>query len=735
MKTFTENRPFIENEFEEAHYDPSTGLSPKALEAGLAAFQDSPTDLSRPIVCAKAYAYFLDHVQLEINEHTPFSVKLNTGVDYTDFATVSSFAKALFYKQKPKVLQEKMPDEHNCIVTGVMHGLASWVQVDFTHTVPNWEFLLEKGFPGVLQYAQNAKKTLTESDDYQDAQMDFLDSVIISYEAIIRLLRRIYEYSLHFSVPAFSECIKNLSIDAPKTLYEAMQFSVLYLYLEELTIERGRTLGNIDTLYLPHYLHDKENGMSQEEAKDLFRYFYMHFTAAKRFAQQPLTICGSDKDGNDLTNELTFLMLDTYDELKIYDPKIHVRYHKNLDDRVLTKVLSMIRAGNNSFCLISDEVVYKGYERIGIPIEDACKYVILGCYEPIIMGLEEAEIAASRINMVKFIELAMNGGKDMTDGTQIGLATRTDIKSFEEFYDIFMQQLEYWSDFAIDACEKQGFYSTLLNPSPIYSSSFPVCLDRGMDVHEYPLKYNNMSIKYDGLATAVDSLMALKKFVFETGQISLTELRSALINNWEGYEDLRQSILNDLEKYGNNLDAPDELTVRITKHIADKYNNMPLKRGGVLRLGLDSVYHCINQGLKTAATPDGRLATTPLSKNMCASDGMDREGITAFMQSFLKIDSADYVNSSILDFIMHPSAVQGEKGLADFKSLIKIFLDNGGMAIQGNILNSETLKDAQKNPQKYATLQVRVCGWNEYFVKLSKVKQDMFIKQCEVLRA
>jgi len=734
MKSFNENRPFIENEFENAHLDPSTGLSPAELEAELSRIQEAPTDEPRPIFCAKAYAYLLDHVQLEINEHTPFSVKLGTGVDYTNFATTSLFDRALFSKQNAKVLREKLPKEHDRIVEGVQHGLASWVQVDFTHTVPNWEFLLEQGFSGILQYAQNSKESLLNSGNYKDEQITFLNSVIICYEAILRLLHRIYDYSLSFPVPAFSECIKNLISAPPKTLYEAMQFSVLYLYFEEITRERGRTLGNIDTLYLPHYLRDKENGMSEEEAKELFRYFYMHFTAAKRFAQQPLTICGSDKDGNDLTNELTFLMLDTYDELKIYDPKIHVRYHKNLDERILTKVLSMIRAGNNSFCLISDEVVYKGYERIGIPMEDACKYVILGCYEPIIMGLEEAEIAASRINLVKFIELALNSGKDMTDGTQLGLPTKADITSFEEFYDIFIQQLEHWSDFAIDACEKQGFYSTLLNPAPIYSSSFPVCLDRGMDVHEYPLKYNNMSIKYDGLATAVDSLMALKKFVFETKQISLAELRNALINNWEGYEDLRQSILNDPEKYGNNLDAPDELTVRITKHIADKYNNMPLKRGGVLRLGLDSVYHCINQGLKTAATPDGRLATTPLSKNMCASDGMDREGITAFMQSFLKIDSTDYVNSSILDFIMHPSAVQGEKGLEDFKSLIKIFLDNGGMAIQGNILNSETLKEAQKNPQKYATLQVRVCGWNEYFVKLSKVKQDMFIKQCEVLR-
>jgi formate C-acetyltransferase len=151
-----------------------------------------------------------------------------------------------------------------------------------------------------------------------------------------------------------------------------------------------------------------------------------------------------------------------------------------------------------------------------------------------------------------------------------------------------------------------------------------------------------------------------------------------------------------------------------------------------VRLGLDSVYHCIKHGEKTSATPNGRNAKKPLSKNLCATDGMDRGGITAYMQSVLKIDSSSFVDGVPFDFILHPSAVEGEKGLEDFISLVKIFLACGGFAMQGNVIGRDTLIEAQLHPEKYSTLQIRVCGWNEYFVKLSKIKQDMFIKQCEV---
>ncbi|MBQ8309503.1 MAG: hypothetical protein IJX80_00640 [Clostridia bacterium] len=730
MNTFECNRKYIENEFEEAVWDQSTGLTPEQLSLGLQAFQNGDSEEPRPMICAKAYAYLLDNVQLQINEHTPFSVKMNIGVDYTGFASTDIYDKELFQKQRHKILKRELPRDYNRMLEGDSVGLTT-VWVDFWHTVPNWNFLLENGFSGILEKAKKSKKELLKNDHAESRRLVFLDSVILRFKAILRFIERVYEYSLHFDVSDFSAALRNLTKTPPQTLYEVMLFSVLYLYVEEIGCERARTLGPIDQLYLPFVLRDLENGKSIDEIKELFRYFFLHFTATKRFAEQPFTLCGCDKSGKDRTNMLSHLILDVYDELKIYDPKIHIRYHKNINKELFQKALSMIRSGHNSICILNDAAVFAGYEKLDVPREDAADYVVLGCYEPIIMGKEEGEVGVAWINAAKFIEFALNGGVDILTGKQIGYQSKTDFECFEDFLETYFSQMDYAVDFALHFAEKQSIYNTEINPSPIYSASFPECIENGLDVHEYPLKYNNLAIKLFGLATVVDSLVAIKKLVFDEGSISLEEFREILAKNWEGREDLRQRVLCDKDKYGNGLPLPDSIMTAITAHIEEKYTGKQFAHSRRLRIGLDSIDQCIWRGVRTVATPDGRRSGEPVSRNLCATLGMDRGGITAYMQSVLKINSAAFLNSAILDFTLHPSAIEGDKGLEDFCSLIKIFFAQGGFAVQGNVVSAETLKNALNEPNKYSTLQVRVCGWNEYFVKMSREKQELFIKRSE----
>lgn len=726
---FEENRAHIENEFEMAVFDKETGMSVEQLTEYLRNVQANETCTPRPLVCANAYAYLLDHVQLAMNEHTPFSVKFNIGVDYSSFASYDIFHMELFLAQREKILKEKLPEDLERMKND---GMTSGTWTDFWHTVPYWDNLMQKGFPGILESAEQSKQKMLSSGKYEEKQIVFLDSVIICYRAILRLLKRIHAYSLNFSVPEFSECICNLAQRPPQSLYEVMQFSILYLYFEELGCERARTLGDIDRLYFPYYQKDLERGVPEEDLDDMFRYFFLHFTATKRYAQQPFTIGGKNEDGTDRAGSLTLRILEIYDDLKIYDPKIHLRYHKNLKEAVLEKAASMIRNGHNSICLINDDAVFAGYEAIGIPKTDAQNYVILGCYEPIIMGSEEGEIGVSWLSLAKPVEFALNGGKDMITGRQWGPVTEEEPDSFDGFLNIFFEQLDACVDFHVAFAEKQSEYNTVINPSPIYSSSFPACIEKGMDVHEYPLRYNNMGIKLFGMATVVDSLSAIKNYVFDRKALSLAQLRGALKANWAGYEALRQKLWEDEEKYGNNRELPDAILMKIVGHLKEKYCSKPLRRGGRLRVGLDSVVECVYLGNITPATPDGRKAGEPLSKNLCASEGKDTAGITALMQTVLKIDASAFINSAPLDFMLHPSAIEGEKGLKDFVSLVKIFFANGGFALQGNVLNKETLLEAQKNPEKYASLQVRVCGWNEYFVKMTREKQELFIGRCEV---
>ncbi len=729
MANFFENRKFIENEFENAKFDESTGKSVEELENALIKWQEESTfDEDREEFCAKIYAYLLKNARLEINERTPFSVKFDIGVEYKKTASWDVFDKILFRRQREKVLGAYLPKEYRKMCDWQEVGLGD-VFTDFWHTVPNWLNLIPQGFLGILESAKLNKQKLEDKKDERGVR--FLNSVIIRYEAIIEFLERVYDYSLKFNVPAFSTAVKNLTKNPPKTLYEVMLFSIFYLYFEEIGPERGRTLGNIDTLYYPFYKQELEKGTPLEEIKDLFRYFFIHFVATKRFAQQPLLIGGSNFDGSDRCNDLTRLILDVYDELNIYDPKIHLRYHKNIDEAVLTKTLDMIRRGNSSICIVNDDAVVDGYKKIGIDRKDAINYVLLGCYEPVIIGKEEPEVGVSWLNAVKPLEFMLNSGKDIMTDRQIGITENSNFNTFDEAFDAYLKELDAIIDFTIDFAGKQSKYNTLINPSPIYSSTFTACLEKGRDVHEYPLKYNNMSIKCFGLGTVVDSLVAIKKFVFDSNEISLSELLTALKRNFEGYEELRTKILNDNDKYGNGLPLPDEIMVKITKHLGDKYCGKVVNDGRRLRLGLDSIDTHLSRGRDTSATPDGRKATEPLSRNLCATAGKDRAGITGYMQSVLKIDASAFLDSAIFDFTLHPSAIEGDKGLVDFVSLAKIFFNNGGFAMQGNIVNKETLIKAQENPEKYSTLQIRVCGWNEYFVKMTKRKQDYFISSVE----
>lgn len=734
--SFLLNRPYLENEFEEAKWDESTGLSPEELVAGLKKLNEELPDLPIEISYAKKYAYLLDHARLQINPLTPFAAKFNIGIDYSGksfsgFASSDILATTVYDPWKDACLRRIMPEDYEKLLDAAGEFGIGFGWTDFWHTVPDWRNILSLGIPGLLKRAIDKKEELL-AGVHTEKQIYFLDGIILSYEAMLRMMGRMAEASRAYDIPEFTSCIENLMVSAPGNTYEVLQLAVLFLYFEEIGPERARSLGPIDRLYYPYFKNDLESGRyTKEQLAELFRYFFIHFTATKRYAQEPITLAGGDENRKDYSNDLTLFILDIYDEMNIRDPKFHVRYHENLSDAVFTKILDMIRRGNSSICILNDEAIFRGYDKIGVPRKDAADYAVLGCYEPIVLGKEEAEIGASWLNMAKAIEYAVNGGKDVMTGKVFGPATPTDFQSFEEFYQAFLTQLDYSIDFMVRMIVEQGKHSVEVHPSAIYSSTFTQCIEKATDVHEYPLEYNNASIKCFALGTVVDALMAVKKFVFEEKAVSFSDLRDALLHNWEGYEDLREKILRDKEKYGNGLKRPDDMMLRVTRHIAEKYACMPLPdRHGYLRIGTDSIVDYINRGYYTAATPDGRLDRSPLSKNLCSTAGMDRNGVTGMMKSLLKIDAADFIDSLTYDFVVHPSAVEGEKGLEGFKSIMRTFFGHGGFAMQGNIINAETLIDAKAHPENYRNLQIRLCGWNEYFVTLTAAQQDSLIAQC-----
>lgn len=256
-------------------------------------------------------------------------------------------------------------------------------------------------------------------------------------------------------------------------------------------------------------------------------------------------------------------------------------------------------------------------------------------------------------------------------------------------------------------------------------------MKKGTDAYQNGVKFNNSAILNCAFASLVDSVMAVKYLVYDTGFVTISELKRAIDNNWEGFADLRAKALGCPKKYGNCESETDMYAERMAQFFATKVTNRPNARGGVYKAIMHSARQYVWQGEKTFALPDGRKAGEELSKNASPVAGMDKEGVTALIHSVVKLKPYTYPESFCLDVVLHPTAVAGDDGLNVMKSLLKYYMKNDGMSIQFNIFHIDTLRDAQKHPEKYKNLQVRVCGWNVLWNNLSKSEQDAFIKRAE----
>jgi formate C-acetyltransferase len=328
------------------------------------------------------------------------------------------------------------------------------------------------------------------------------------------------------------------------------------------------------------------------------------------------------------------------------------------------------------------------------------------------------------------VETVLNHGRRYGSDKQIGIDFGNDFVDFEALYDAVKKQLAAWSEMAIAEINEIEEDYPQINQSPIISGTYENCMRTGVDAYSGGAKYNNSSICAFGIGTITDALVAIKKAVFEDKLITLDKLTEILKNNWNGEDTLRKTMQEKYPKYGNNDNEADDIALDLKNHMSDCINNKSNGRGGVFRLGFFSIDWIIDYGKKLGATADGRLAGEPVSKNIRASVGMDKKGVTGIINSAAKFDYSLISDGTVLDLSIHPTVVENKEGLDIMTSLIKLYFKKGGFAVHMNVLSPETLRKAQQNPEKYSNLQVRVCGWNEYFVKMTKEKQDDFIRRC-----
>lgn len=694
------------------------GLDEKELEKGIDEIYEK--DYSPVRAKAESIAFILRNGKIEINPDEFFQDKICNGDvlprKVRGIARTMSESDAKDATDKARALTE-------------CNGIAA--TMDFGHLGPDWRFLMNNGLVGAIQRAEEGKDKY--SDDAE--KCDFYDSVILVYTALCDCLLRMAETAEKYNTEKMqfvASNLKALTVSAPKTIAQAMQLTLFY-YKMQSQIEGSniRSLGGIDSMYYPFYKNDIANGtFTEAQVRELTRYFLCKISAMHIIANLPFYICGK-QNGKDATNEYTFLLLEEYRSLGLYDPKMHVMYHKDIDPKVINLLLEMIREGKNSFVFINTEVASKALENIGIETKDAEKVIVYGCYETAAEGTEIPCTCGGMMNLCKSVELALNGGVDPLSEKFTGLATPTSFENFDAFYEATMAQLKFMTETCMDTMAEYEKHYHEVYLAPMLSGTFTSSMEKGIDVYSGGAKYNNTSVVGAGMATLVDSLLVVKHLVFEDKKCSLEELKAILKNNWEGSEKLRLFVQNNYSKYGNNQTEADDIAIDIFERFSTLINGRKNGRGGVFRCGMFSVNWRDWMGETMGATPDGRLKGEPFSKNLCANVGQDKAGVTAFINTVLKFDGEKMPDGSVTDVVLHSSAVKGEGGMAAFLGLLKAFMLGGGFAVHFNVMNAETLRKAQKEPEKYKNLQVRLCGWNVHFVRLSKREQDEFIVQAD----
>lgn len=718
-----EFNPFLRWNHHGYDYDTTTGLDDEEIDAGLLNLSEEINHLPRPVQKAKLFEYVLQNTRIDINEHDYFIGIYTWGRPLSKY-TVSKW-NAEVYSHHPEQAQI-LSDLSKC---GCVYG-----GLDFDHTVPDWDSLLSLGFKGIISRAEESFNKIENPTEKQKA---FFESLKIEYNAVIDFIDRLYKYSLtkkFDKAPLISRCLKNLRDGAPGDTFEALQLMYIYFMLSEhIGNYQVRTLGyGFDTSLLPFYKNDLENGIyTKDEIGELIGYFLMQFSAIGNYWGQPMYLGGMNVDGSTRVTELSHLILDVYNELGIYNPKIQIKVNKTTPKEFILKALDMIRSGISSMVFCNDDIITKSLMSKGATYNEAVDSVITGCYEYKKRG-KGCGMSGGTFSFLKPISFVFDNGIDTLTGIKCGLETPNinEIDSFEKFYTIYLQQLEYMINKFLDALYVMESEIDTINPAILFSGTLPDCVDKMALAHDNGTS-NGSGITMSGLGSAVDALMAVYELVYEKKITTLTELKAALDADWEGYEELRMKALSCSYKYGNGHPMPDNYAAAITTFVHDIAAKRRNIRGLKLSLEIHSARGFIIHGQKTKATPDGRKQGDETSKNASPTPGADKNGITALINSATQIDSSLSNNGFCLDAMLHPSAVQGEDGLAALYSVLSTYMNKGGASIQFNIFNVDTLRDAQKNPDKYKNLQVRVCGWNTLWNNMNREEQEAYILRAE----
>lgn len=728
-----DNREYVTGKFRHPGFPENCGLDNDAVSDGVVKLAEENKQLPSALLKAKAFRYVCETMQLDINPQDFFPA-------FGCWVRGKKPLSAMLNKRESAIRTGKLKSVWN--LTNCGHQAGAWfVYLDINHSAPDWEFAIGAGFPGILERAKRYRRLHEEKGTLTQETADFLDSVIQVHQCILDTLARFRHfgqerYPGNRRVEFVCSALARLQENAPSTFYEALLFIYMhFMFGEYIDRFQERTLGNLDVLLDPFYQRDLKAGiMTETQARELLDYFLMQWGSIDNPMGQPFYLGGTNPDGSSRFNPLSVMILEEFDKLHIPTPKIQLKVAKNTPDSILDLTLDMIRRGNSSLVFVCEEAIMRSMLRLGYTIDEAREFDVTGCYEYGVRGNENVT-QSLHCNIPKAVELALNNGIDPITKVRCGIPNCgvENMKDFSDFYDAFLRQLAWQigeiTAFA-DAAEPE-----LVNISPalLFSGTIEHCLQVGRDAYSTGCKYNTTMLLLVGFGSAVDSLMAVRELVYEKKLVSLPELREILYADWFRHEDLRQKAIHSRHRYGSGDPDTEFMAENLAGYLSNLINLRPNTRGGFWVASGHPARKFIELGKLTGATPDGRKSGVEFSKNLSPSIATDTHGVTAMINSVTKTDSANMPGNFTLDVMLHPTGVTGSDGLAAMKTLLRIYFKHYGLAMQFNVCSPEILRDAQNNPAKYPSLQVRVCGWNVRFNDLAHCEQDAYIERCSTI--
>ncbi len=618
------------------------------------------------------------------------------------------------------------------------------------HTVAD-DKIYQKGFCDFQQDILDAMNAV--GDD--PAKKAELEAMMITSEAIITLGRRYAELAERMAasesdsvrkaeLESIAMVCRRVPAEKPRTFHEALQmyWFVHVGVITEMNNWDAFNPGRLDQHLNPFYQQDLADGsLDADKAKELLQCLWVKFNNHPAPPKVGVTLKESGTytdfaninsggltiDGEDGVNDVTWLVLDVIDEMRLLQPSSNVQVSRKNPDEFVKRAAKIVRKGWGQPSFFNADAVVEEMLRMGKSIEDARCGGTSGCVETGAFG-KEAYILTGYFNLPKVLEITLNNGVDPMTGKQLG--TKTTFNSYDELFEAFKQQLHYFIEIKVDGNNTiEKLYAEQM-PVPFLSTIISDCIQNGKDYNAGGARYNTMYIQGVGIGTMTDSLCAIRKQVYEEQNFSMDELLVALENDFEGYEAIRSKLFNQSPKYGNDDDEADAVMRAVFDAFHDEVTGRPCMKGGKYAINMLPTTCHVYFGSVIGATPCGRKAHMPLPEGISPSKGADRKGPTAVIQSAAKMGHLD-TGGTLLNQKFTPQVMAGQRGIDNMSSLVRAYFRMDGHHIQFNVIDKQTLLDAQKYPDEHSDLIVRVAGYSDYFNNLDKVLQDEIIARTE----